>query len=95
MGFTARKKTTEEEAVQKFWIAPFTVLLTSAYIVSLPSLPFLLITPIYLLILTSMGRFVKMGVLRQGITIKLFVFIAIVTVMIYSIFKLIFNVALI
>lgn len=95
MGFMSGKKTSEEEAVQQFWVAPFTVLLTSAYIVSLPSLPFLVVTPIYLLILISMGRFIKMGVWREGITIKLFVFITIVSVMIYSIFKLIFNVALI
>ena len=79
----------------QFWIVPLTVLLTAVFITILSAFPFLLITPIYLLILILVGRFVKEGTWGRWFEPKLLSFIGVVSVLIYGVFKFIFHISLI
>lgn len=93
-GFMSGEKFRKGDQTPYFWVAPLTVGLTVVYIFSLPALPFLIITPLYLLILTALGRYVKLGIWKEAVTWRLIAFITIVSAIIYVVFRYIFNVAL-
>jgi hypothetical protein len=97
LGLVKSRKSIEEKSVgiRHLWIIFFILILTTGYIVSLLSIPFLVATPIYLFILILTGKAVKEGRIGRKFQPKTIMFTAMVTVMIYVLFKLIFRVALI
>ncbi len=94
-GFTRKGETRRVDNTRQVRIVVVTLVLTAGYIAGLLWIPFLITTPVYLIVLILMSKSAKEGGLENRFYPKIFAFAVIVSGVIYFVFRFIFRVALI
>ncbi len=94
-GFAGKREIRQGDGTRQVWMVPITIILTAGYIIGLLWIPFLISTPVYLIALILMGKYIKEGGLQNWFYPRIFAFTLIVSGMIYVVFRIIFRVALI
>ena len=93
--FPRKEETRRGDDTRKVGVVVVTLVLTAGYIAGLLWIPFLICTPVYLIVLILMSKSVKEGGLENRFYPRIFAFTLIVSGMIYFVFRFIFRVALI
>ena len=94
-GFAGKREPCRSDDTRRVRIVGVTLVLTAGYIAGLLWIPFLLCTPVYLIVLILMSKSVKEGGLENRFYPRIFAFTVLVSGVIYFVFRFIFRVALI